>query len=55
MGSMELGINTRIALEIDVINNVCETLARIPRYWNIFTGLVVVSVAIRQLKEQQKQ
>ncbi|MGC2667618.1 MAG: hypothetical protein WA220_00380 [Candidatus Nitrosopolaris sp.] len=55
MESMELGINRRIALEVDVRCNVCETLARIPRYWNILRGLVVVSVALRQLKEQQKQ
>ena len=47
--------STEIALEVDVRCNVCETLARIPRYWNIFRGFVVVSVALRQLKEQQKQ
>jgi hypothetical protein len=34
MESMELGINRRIALEVDVRCNVCETLARIPRYSN---------------------
>jgi hypothetical protein len=51
MVSMELGINRRIALEVDVRCNVCETLPRIPRYWNIFRGLVVVSVAIEGTAE----
>jgi hypothetical protein len=47
---MELGINRRIALEVDVRCNACETLARIPRYWNIFRGLVVVSVALKTIE-----